>query len=253
MKLKEINGKHYQECEVVILSTKDNHSQLEIDNLSINKLSFELKQYTCKNPQHLYIVSNEKIKEGDYFLTDIRNHISENNSNPIWKLKQCSKIDNGWIFNINNFGLGYNPNWCKKIIATTDSSLLITPYEWKAEDVNKIRTKYPQPPESFIAKFIKSYNEGNPITKVLVEYIIGQGFENGKTQSIKEYLKVGKSNEITIIKSKIWTKEEKDEIVNIHIEIMKVGLIEEGGDIAWKDEYESKIREIATNWIEQNL
>ena len=44
----------------------------------------------------------------------------------------------------------------------------------------------------------------------------------------------------------------KEEVVNLHIEIMKVGLIAEG-DKKWSDGYEPKIREVAENYIKQTL
>ena len=52
----------------VLVESKDIHSQLEIDSISIGKLSYELKQYHCKHPQELILISleDEKIEEGEY-------------------------------------------------------------------------------------------------------------------------------------------------------------------------------------------
>ena len=48
----------------VLVKSNDIHSQLEIDDISIGKLSYEAKQYHCKHPHELILISleNEKIK-----------------------------------------------------------------------------------------------------------------------------------------------------------------------------------------------
>ena len=52
----------------VLVESKDIHSQLEIDDIYIGKLSYEAKQYHCKHPQELILISleDEKIEEGEY-------------------------------------------------------------------------------------------------------------------------------------------------------------------------------------------
>ena len=52
----------------VLVKSKDIHSQLEIDDIYIGKLSYEAKQYHCKHPQELILISleDEKIEEGEY-------------------------------------------------------------------------------------------------------------------------------------------------------------------------------------------
>lgn len=117
--------------------------------------------------QHLYIISDEKIEEGSYFLSDKRERKSQNNGLPIWEIKRCAKITNSWIFAEGNPHEGLNPEWCKKIIATTDSSL----YYYPKEDYNgRIKKLLPQPSQQFIEKYIEEYNKGNVITEVMVEY-----------------------------------------------------------------------------------
>ena len=56
----------------VLVESKDIHSQLEIDNIYINKLSYELKQYHCKHPQELILISleDEEIEVGNEYLDD---------------------------------------------------------------------------------------------------------------------------------------------------------------------------------------
>ena len=61
-------------------------------------------------PQHLYITSDEEIKEGDWFVTDDRLRKDENNGISIWILFKCTSIYNGWIEGNNDKDQGYNPN-----------------------------------------------------------------------------------------------------------------------------------------------
>jgi hypothetical protein len=132
----------------------------------------------CKN-QHLYIISNEEIKEGDW----------------------CINTNKDTILQINNItsstqGLEY---W-KKIIATTDPSLNL-----------------PQLPESFIQAYIKAYNEGNPITEIALEMEEGlhKGEEIDKSYP-KEFIealntpKTREDNTVIVHQSKTYSREERD-------------------------------------------
>jgi hypothetical protein len=73
----------------LILDKDDNILHLQIVNV------FMEHQYLVEN-QHIYITSDEEIKEGDWFY--------DTDSNKI--------------------GINYNPNDCKKIILTTDQDLI---------------------------------------------------------------------------------------------------------------------------------
>lgn len=209
-KLKEINGRYYQECEVVMLDT-DKRSCLFINKRS-NQLQYYFKGNAPNNAKHqyLYFLSNEDIKEGDYVIDSM-----------------------GELFGPYEKGdiIGKE---AKKIIATTDIPLQL-----------------PQPSKSFIQAYIKAYNEGKPITKVLVEYIYpntinfgnciykeingdGSYYEliNGeveKTKSLNELinlnaevnfrLKVNSSNEITIKKIKdSYAREELPSILQSYLD-----------------------------------
>ena len=57
-------------CRPVLLPTDNKHSQLEIDDLTVGKLSYELKQYHHKNPQQLILISleDDKIEVGDTLI-----------------------------------------------------------------------------------------------------------------------------------------------------------------------------------------
>ena len=127
-----------------------------------NGLLTEGKGATVKAEyQHLYVLSTEKIKEGDWVF-----HLD---SKTILKYDLDEKANNTY----------------KKIIATTDTSLLIDTYINQGDTVKgdliikrnsdyttglKGRINLPQPSEQFIQKYIEEYNKGNVITDVLVEY-----------------------------------------------------------------------------------
>ena len=140
--------------------------------------------------QHLYNLSDEPIKEGDYYT--IFNQ----------KVYKCD---------YNTQAVKCNENkHTKKIIATTDKSLLLPDINFKNWD-GKTRN-LPSPSPEFIAAYIKAYNAGKPITDVMVEYTptTETVYELGIDCSvIVPILKVDSNNYITITKVKdSWTREE---------------------------------------------
>lgn len=168
--------------------------------------------------QHLYIISDEKIKEGDWCL-----QIHKTNKNvPINVVKYRDFGEGSFYF--------------KKIIATTDTSLLI-----KNVITDLIQgTKYlPQPTQEWVEHYIKEYNEGNIITEVNVEY----EWNGGRAGDYKEVLKISKDNTITIYPIKdSWTREEVKQL-----------LIKISCDLAQSDRFTYYTEERANNWIKENL
>ena len=144
--------------------------------------------------QHLYILSDEEIKEGDWVIPNDKNY-----ANRPWKYSPAPCPMPYW-------GCADN---CKKIIATTDKS-----------------PGLPSPSPEFVQAYIKSYNAGNPITEVMVEYEddiryeqnynkagFAIGVPHNKNYGIK--LKANKDNCIIITRVKDnWNKEELDVILN---------------------------------------
>ena len=237
MDLKEqiiyVDSKPHIKCGVVMLPTK-NESSLWIN--CENKLKIHIKDRMCPGKQefqYLYFTSNEEIKESDWFLADIRNHISENNGNPIWELKQCTHINNSWIFT-KEVGIGFNPNWCKKIIATTDELYLSELFPVDNE-IHSLTSRLPQPSQQFIEKYIEEYNKGNQIVDVLVEI----------TDSYLEVdyiskLKLDSQNQITIRKQKdSWSRKEVTDLISDWTK-MKSGL-------------NMNLPNNFNQWIEENL
>jgi hypothetical protein len=175
MKTLTINNNHFQECDVVMLPTK-NKSSLCLDfkklvqdiNLSIN---------CSQSFQHLYILSNDEIKYGDWFIElDLNGKRSSYSNKPYL----CDIGNTGGFILTKNDGNFPFPENCRKIIATTDSSLgienavkIANASECEIGSSGWIKLKnnnlLPQIPQSFIEYFISKYNKGNVISKVLVE------------------------------------------------------------------------------------
>lgn len=127
----------YKKHQVIMLPTEKESKLvlLKDDNIDHLQLYLTVRRVPHSNgfsQQHLYILSSEPIKEGDYITDDYMN--------------VCKHVD------LSGMGLGHSLNF-KKVIATTDSTLGL-----------------PLISEEFIKTFIKAYNEQKPITSVMVEW-----------------------------------------------------------------------------------
>ena len=160
--------------------------------------------------QHLYFLSDEEIKEGDYVIEDI----------------------GGVVYGpIDRESIVENP---KKIIATTDTSLRLTEIVKEDDSIEfPYITSLPQPSQSFIQKFVEEYNKGNVITEVLVEYEVDDGY-----MEVKSYLKVNsKDNTITIRKAKdSWSREEVIELLHRRMEYTFGGDYDKSTTDKWIEE-----------------
>ncbi len=131
--------KNTKKFKIIMLSSeKANNIILSpLNKLAIREDSKSYEVYGFKI-QNLYIVSDEKVKEGDY---------CKSNPFPI-----CG---NTGILHCSGSGVKQaNIDNCKKIIATTDKTLGL-----------------PIIPDQFLTDYIKSYNEGKQITEVELEMI----------------------------------------------------------------------------------
>ena len=128
--------------------------------------------YTNHTYQHLYFLSDEEIKEGD------------------WKYQKALKKV------VQHDGNYYNPQVEKKIIATTNEDLLIETW-YESIDLG-MQPKYnslPRPSNEFLEK----YCELGGIDKVLVEYIqYGVISKDECVIPTKTELKVAPDNTISI-------------------------------------------------------
>lgn len=133
----------------------------------------------------------------------------------------------------------------RKIIATTDTSLEIV-----SKGINPVYEKLPQPSQQFIEKYIDSYNKGEIITDVLVEYEEMAGEELGVDPAyypLEERLKLKinpKDNTINIkITKESWNREEVRQL-----------LIDCCGEVSCEDgTFLGKEPADLYEWIKQNL
>ena len=203
MKTIQINNKHYKECDVVMLeTTKTNNLNDIVLNpektrlATLNPLTIDSKQ-PCTN-QHLYILSNDEIKEGESCYDEIEKRIIINQYK-----NQVSK---------QRF----------KVIATTDSSLQFaidkSPYPMEIHLL-------PQIPQQFIEYFISEYNKNNVISKVLIKVnIMNKGYDKIGDYPYQECtkLKLNQNNEISILteQKQNYSREEVIELLYKHTEDM---------------------------------
>lgn len=171
--------------------------------------------------QHLYFLSDEEIKEGDYVIEDI----------------------GGVVYGpIDRESIVENP---KKIIATTDTSLRLTEIVKEDDSIEfPYITSLPQPSQSFIQKFVEEYNKGNVITEVMVEYEWNKTDKKIRQVEIfDDVLKINpKDNTITIRKIKdSWNRAEQTDVIEKYL-LMKE-----------PDVYQRTKRSDIKKWIEQNL
>ena len=158
--------------------------------------------------QHLYIISDDKIKLFDWVYNNKENIVEQ----------ITSKTQLIFVLEENKENQTF-----KKIIATTDKTLSQTS-----------RTEIPQPSQQFIEKYIEEYNKGNMITDVLVEYELISNEEyflntinpDDDVPYFNENLKINpKDNTITIKKAKdSYTREEiLDDIEQSMIQGLNIG------------------------------
>lgn len=180
-----------RKCQVVMLPTNgkaliNNQLYLSMDSnpmkLGLTSRAFTSGENFNKIPQHLYITSDEEIKEGDYVI--IKDKLI---SQFKYKKNTCEEI------------------FCKKIIAPTDNLRLICKDEFGGID-NQF---FPQPPQQFIEDYIKEYNKGNIITEVEVEYESKNISDDEGFFNLEDILKLNPDNTINIKPTKdSWSREE---------------------------------------------
>ena len=182
------------------------------NNLFSSRQSNDIGSLTA---YELYITSDEEIKVGDWYLANDCNH---KNDTPIYIVRKCDNITNGWLESNSNIGQGDNPDWSSKIIATTDTSLRRMGDNGIVDIALGLEISYI--PESFIKYFIEEYNKGNVITKVMIEDedcgtidstcgLIPHISTEGDTFYMGAKLKVNSNNTINIKPIKdSWNREE---------------------------------------------
>ena len=147
----------FKKANVVMLATNKIETESRIgyykDTLSLGNSKYDKRLSLFRaidgthtpNPQHLYIISDDEIKKGDYIYCTITNAI------------EIAKYNHDYLIR----------DW-KKVIATTDTSLYI--HQKETISLPERVFYLPQPSQQFIKKFVEEYNKSNVITDVLVEY-----------------------------------------------------------------------------------
>lgn len=194
---------HEKKIKVVMLAT-DNKSNItkEENKLILGGSNIYPKTFYSQ-PQYLYFLSDEEIKEGDWYYCRF--------GDSIYQLQKDEFISEGHK----------NAKTYEKIIATTNPELTkdirmlckkckgsggpIGGYCKSCEKtgIGIIKEQLPIPPDSFIQKFVEEYNNGNIIEEVLVEYYLESFTSNIFMSDFKDFkykLKVAPDNTITIRK-----------------------------------------------------
>jgi len=180
MKAIEINGKYYLECHIVMTPTEKSDSILSKNILTnnIKYASILCDESLGSVSQHLYILSDEEIKEGDWCLNITTN-----------KIGKCTEVNNTLIKTLigeeDYFDELSSKDSFKKIIATTDSSLNSGLQSGKIYTKQAKGTAYEPDTiykinQDFINHFITEYNKGNIIIKGHVEVEEKRYFESNK-------------------------------------------------------------------------
>lgn len=199
-----------KQCKVVMLPNNQQTKYLmvysDVEKTKGKLILNGLKNDEYKEYQHLYIISDDEIKEDDW--------VYENNLNQETQIYQVYNRNNELgFFRFRNVWIPLNKqNLAKKIIATTDTSLKIPRKDSHPNSIWKLDgALLPQPSQQFIEKYIEEYNKGQQITECLVEYedIYPEHFTYNPSENIITRLKVDKNNTITIKKVKdSWNREE---------------------------------------------
>lgn len=182
---------------------------LTIENGKLNNdHTIQCSNSDAQKQQHLYILSDEEIKDDNWYFAVLHNHV--------WQALK------GFIKSTMT-----NPKSEYKVIALTDSFLIVD----AVFDYTHYNKFIPSPSQSFIDKYVTEYNNGNIITDVMVEYersvrekklldsmINSYSYTNNEI-IITPILKVNsKDNTITIKKIKdSWTREEVIELLKSYL------------------------------------
>ena len=216
--IKKIEDRYFKECNVVMLPTKDFTKIIKVLSTGEVRLyqndDHEYSSFKCViksnlQHQHLYITSDDEIKEGDWFYDSEKG-----------KIHQCNHVFTNAVSAVSNNVTRYthyvDTRILFKIIATTDKSLNITKQtSYRLGKSAALDVEYlPQPSQSFIKAFVKA----GSIKEVLVEYEKGGCTHNScYTPECKDLcytIRTGSHNTITIkeAKEKMYSREEVKEL-----------------------------------------
>lgn len=182
-----------QKMQVVMLATDKQSSIVQHIHKNINTLHYRynnnLYQHEDYINQHLYITSNDEIKEGDWIYDRAHDRI----------IQFDNLVVNG----------GSCSDHCVKIIATTNSSLKIWSHTCFSGE--EIYNKLPQIPDSFIKEYVESNGTIKEVEVEMEETTPMQKTINDMTKQILFTSQVKTNPDNTIIihsKPKLYTRED---------------------------------------------
>lgn len=226
-------------------------------------ISMVNKDYTGEieyyKAQHLYILSDEPIKIGDWVIWFGKYNL------PFLK-KVIGERQDEWLLS-STYDMWVEKNKPKKIIAATDSSLEIWREEYTGIPPRKAKVNFPNEQlykisKQFIQYFIKQYNKGNIINEVEVDFHENCKFKYYKSgisnkmiaekYDINYTLKIDKENCISILikeEEKLYTKDEVEKLcTNSYLEGLNYGVSRTRNP----DHY-VYVDSPLVKWIEENL
>lgn len=186
----------YKKVNVIILPSKNGNSKIGLNPRAMfNKphLYYFNEGAVYQECQHLYIISDEEIKVGNWIYRYEDKKVFQSKS----YFSEGNPLKKGLI---------------TKIIATTDKSITINGYDSLDEDA-VVNCYLPQIPQQFIEKWIEEYNKGNQIEEIFVEYVQELSIDSNKHLIEEAYLKINSDNTISIRNKINYSIEEVKEII----------------------------------------
>ena len=224
----------WKDVKVIMLPTNKSELYLLHGNLNLSLHGNISQNDGDKEPQHLYIISlDEEIKEGDWYYNSKNNTINQLTS-------QYGNIKESVLILNNN-------KYCHKVIATTDSSLLLPTVSFKEWD-GKSRN-LPQITQQFIEEWIAEYNKGVKVEDLEVEYFIKQHNQHSHGIWDEECLKISKDNFISLRRKekRVYTREETESLIVDGMRFMNSYIINHD------TLHGQEAKQVAKNWIKENL
>lgn len=151
-----------KECQIVLLFHSRNSGSIT-QNRHTGKLSYGSSPSSADN-RHLYILSDDKIKEGDWCLYNLGLTFGKEPRRVIkYTYSQDGKTVNGYEFENGKKG---SKSESKKIIATTNPDISI---DKECELYRTYSESYKHMLPTISGEFLQEYVK-NPVDKVLVDY-----------------------------------------------------------------------------------
>jgi hypothetical protein len=186
-----------RKAEVIMLATEKASSDKQLfiihNKLELGTFVKGIKSTSNCVAQELYFIIHERPKPNEWY-------ISHDNRLLQWN-KDLEELVQSHVGMFNEM----SKDLPKKVIASSDTTLLV------GNDSNPLKNYFlPQPSDSFIKRYIETFNQGVPIVDVMIDYEWNEKYGNGTVTYNDRYkLKLDKNNTITITRIKeSWNKEE---------------------------------------------